>query len=132
MGDAGKKNPECSIQNEVSGVWEAPQCADSGTTARLHERTNARSRAEPASGCGNLTTEPKTMEPEEIKRLTRKALCETPGKEAEVSLVVQQDSLWFILLRSGEEEWAVKVKETAQSTDESIQQDLESEIRKLF
>ena len=87
---------------------------------------------ESASGCGNLTTEPKTMEPEEIKRLTRKALCETPGKEAEVSLVVQQDSLWFILLRSGEEEWAVKVKETAQSTDESIQQDLESEIRKLF
>ncbi len=72
------------------------------------------------------------MDPEAIKRITRKALGETPGKEAEVSLVVQQDSLWFILLRSGDEEWAVKVKETDQSTDESIQQDLEREIRKLF
>ena len=72
------------------------------------------------------------MEPEEIKRITQKALCETPGKQAEVSLVVKQDSLWVILLRSGEDEWAVKVKETVQSTEESIQLDLEREIRKLF
>ena len=72
------------------------------------------------------------MEPEDIKRIAQAALCETPGKQAEVSLVVRQDSTWIILLRSGEEEWAVKVEESAQSTPESIQLELEAEIRKLF
>ena len=72
------------------------------------------------------------MEPEDIKRIAQAALCETPGKQVEVSLVVRQDSTWIILLRSGEEEWAVKVEESAQSTPESIQLELEAEIRKLF
>ena len=72
------------------------------------------------------------MEPEEIKQIALKALCETPGKEAAVSLVVKQDSRWVILLRIGEEELAVKVEETSQSTRESIQRELEREIRKLF
>ena len=72
------------------------------------------------------------MEPEEIKRITQAALCETPGKQAEVNLVVKQDSVWVVLLGIGEEEFAVKVEETLQSTSESIQQALEAQIRKLF
>ena len=72
------------------------------------------------------------MEPEDIKRITQAALCETPGKQAEVSLVVKQDSVWVVLLRIGEEEFAVKVQETARSTSDSIQRALEAQIRKLF
>jgi hypothetical protein len=71
-------------------------------------------------------------EPEEIKRIAEAALCETPGKEAEVSLVVEQGSARGVLLRVGEEELAVKVEETSQSTSESIQRTLEAQIRKLF
>ncbi|MDA2924427.1 hypothetical protein MYX65_07185, partial [Acidobacteria bacterium AH-259-L09] len=60
------------------------------------------------------------------------ALQETPGKEAQVSLVIKRDSVWMILLRSKDEELAIKVDETPQSTPESMKQNIIQQIRRLF
>ncbi|MDA2938218.1 hypothetical protein MYX75_08160, partial [Acidobacteria bacterium AH-259-A15] len=60
------------------------------------------------------------------------ALRETPGKEAQVSLVIKRDSVWMILLRSKDEELAIKVDETPQSTPESMKQNIIQQIRRLF
>ena len=69
---------------------------------------------------------------EQIKAMVEEALQETPGKEAQVSLVIKRDSVWMILLRSKDEELAIKVDETPQSTPESMKQNIIQQIRRLF
>ncbi|MDA2928526.1 hypothetical protein MYX84_01045 [Acidobacteria bacterium AH-259-O06] len=72
------------------------------------------------------------MTEEQIKAMVEEALQETPGKEAQVSLVIKRDSVWMILLRSKDEELAIKVDETPQSTPESMKQNIIQQIRRLF
>lgn len=72
------------------------------------------------------------MELDEVRQLAQQALCETSGKQAQVSLVIKQGSMWVILLRIGEDELAVKVEDTLKATPGAIQRELEAEIRKLF
>ena len=62
----------------------------------------------------------------------QEALPETSAMEAEINFIVNQSSNWIIVLRSGEEEVAVRVAAAPDSTSDSLRQEFIREVAKLF
>ncbi len=62
----------------------------------------------------------------------QEALPETSAKEAEISFIVNQSSSWVIVLRSGQEEVAVRVAAIPDATPDSLRQEFIQEVAKLF
>lgn len=72
------------------------------------------------------------MTEEEIRRIMEEALLYTSAKDSQISLVVKQSSAWVIILQDGQEEVAIKVESTPNSTPSSLQKDFIQEVSKLF
>ena len=72
------------------------------------------------------------MTEEEIRTIMEEALPCTSAKESQISLVVKQSSTWVIVLCNGQEEVAIKVEATPDSTPSSLQQEFVQEVAKLF
>ena len=72
------------------------------------------------------------MTEEEVRRIVQEALPETSAKEAEISFIVNQSSSWVIVLRSGQEEVAVRVAAIPDATPDSLRQEFIQEVAKLF
>lgn len=73
------------------------------------------------------------MTEQQVRQLVERAIQRTPSKVAQVSLILEKSpDNWFILLRSGPEEFAVAVRVAPEATLQEVEDLLVTEIGKLF
>ena len=60
------------------------------------------------------------------------ALSYTSAKDSQISLVVKQPSAWVIISQDGQEDVAIRIELTSNSTPSSLQKDFIQEVSKLF
>ncbi len=72
------------------------------------------------------------MTEEEVRKIMEEALPYTSAKDSQISLVVKQSSAWVIILQDSQEEVAIRVELTPNSTPSSLQKDFIQEVSRLF